>query len=146
MATQADVRRIALSLPGTEEVEGRFAFGVRNKGKLKEYIWVWLERLAPKKPRMPNKKVIAVRVANMRDRDVMLSVEPVKFFTEPHYNGFPAVLVRLKAVTVADLKVLLADAWRCQAPPELVKCLIGGESTREPGRARRATRARPGRS
>jgi len=119
VATQADVRRIALSLPGTEEVEGRFAFAVRNKGKLKEYTWVWLERPAPKKPRMPNKKVIAVRVANMSERDMMLSVEPAKFFTEPHYNGFPAVLVRLDAITTAELRPLLTEAWRCQAPREL---------------------------
>jgi hypothetical protein len=48
-----------------------------------------------------------------------LSAEPVKFFTEPHYEGFPAVLVRLDAVTVADLKVLIADGWRCMAPADL---------------------------
>ncbi len=46
MATQADVRRIALSLPGTEEAEGRLAFSVRNKGKLMGFVWVWLERIA----------------------------------------------------------------------------------------------------
>jgi hypothetical protein len=119
VATQADVRRIALSLPGTEEVEGRFAFAVRNKGQRKVFTWVWLERLAPKQPRMPNKKVIAVRVANLRDRDVILSVDPAKFFTEPHYNGFPAVLVRLDAMTTAELRPLLTEAWRCQAPREL---------------------------
>jgi hypothetical protein len=121
MATQADVRRIAMSLPETEEVEGRFAFAVRNKGKLKGYAWVWMERITPKEPRVPNKKVLAVRVANMRDRDVMIAVEPSKFFTEPHYNGFPAVLVRLDAVTTADLRPLLAEAWRCQAPRELTE-------------------------
>ena len=42
MATQADVRRIALSLPGAEEVEGRFAFDVPNKGKRKGFVWVWM--------------------------------------------------------------------------------------------------------
>jgi hypothetical protein len=51
----------------------------------------------------------------------MLSADPVKFFTEPHYAGFPAVLVRLDAVTVADLKVLLAEGWRCMAPPDLAE-------------------------
>jgi hypothetical protein len=50
----------------------------------------------------------------------MLSADPAKFFTEPHYNGFPAVLVRLNAVSVTDLEVLITDAWRCQAPKELV--------------------------
>jgi len=51
----------------------------------------------------------------------MISFEPAKFFTEPHYNGFPAVLVRLAAVNVSDLRELLGAAWRCQAPAVLVK-------------------------
>ncbi|MGQ0641490.1 MAG: hypothetical protein ACT4P6_12120 [Gemmatimonadaceae bacterium] len=64
MATQADVRRIALSLPGAEEEADRFAFSVANKGKLKGFVWVWLERIAPKKPRVPNASVIAVNPPN----------------------------------------------------------------------------------
>jgi hypothetical protein len=65
--------------------------------------------------------VIAARVANLGQKSALLSAEPKKFFTEPHYDGFPAVLVRLDAVSVADLKVLIAEAWRCQAPPELAQ-------------------------
>ncbi|HEX9605867.1 MAG TPA: hypothetical protein VF962_01430 [Gemmatimonadaceae bacterium] len=120
MATQADVRRIALSLPAAEEASDRFAFSVPNKGKLKGFAWVWMERVVPKKPRVPNPGVIAVRVANDGQKNALLSADGKKFFTEPHYDGFPAVLVRLDAVTVKDLKVLIAEAWRCQAPAELV--------------------------
>ena len=116
MATQAQARRIALALPGTVEAEDRFAFSVPNKGKLKGYAWVWMERIAPKKARVQNPRVIAVRVANLGQKSALLAADSKKFFTEPHYDGFPAVLVRLDAVTVADLKVLLAEAWRCQAP------------------------------
>jgi hypothetical protein len=116
VATQANVRRIALSLPETEEAKDRFAFSVRNKGKARGFVWVWMERVTPKKPRVPNAGVIAVRVANWGQKDALLAAEPKKFFTETHYNGFPAVLVRLNAVTVADLKILIAEAWRCQAP------------------------------
>jgi len=119
MATRADARRIALSLPGVEEAPDRFAFSVANKGKLKGFVWVWMERVTPKKPRVPNPGVIAVRVTNNGQKEALLSADPEKFFTEPHYNGFPAVLVRLDAVTVADLKVLIADAWRCQAPTDI---------------------------
>ena len=119
MATQADVRRIALSLPETEEAEGRFAFSVRAKGKLKGFAWVWMERVTPKKPRVANPAVLAVRVANLAHKDLLISAEPKKFFTEPHYDGFPAVLVRLAEVSVADLRELLEEAWRCQAPVEL---------------------------
>lgn len=121
MATQADVRRIALSLPETEEGSDRFGFSVRNKGKSKGFAWVWMERTDPKKPRVANPGVLAVRVANNAQKDLIIASDSKKFFTEPHYNGFPAVLVRLKAVTVADLRILLAEAWRCLAPPALVK-------------------------
>ena len=136
MATQADVRRIAMALPDVEEGEGRFAFSVWNKGKLKGFIWVWQERIDPKKPRVPNSGVLAVRVANLGQRDSMLAAEPLKFFTEPHYSGFPAVLVRLDAVSVPDLKLLIAEAWRCQAPAELT-------SGEKPG-AKRSAPARSG--
>jgi hypothetical protein len=121
MATRADVRRIALSLPRTVEAKGHFAFSVPSKGKLKGFAWVWMERVVLKKPRVANPGVIAVRVANVGQRNAMLAADPVKFFTEPHYAGFPAVLVRLDAVTVADLKVLLAEGWRCMAPADLAE-------------------------
>ena len=45
MATQADVRRIALSFPAVEEGADHFAFSVPNKGKLKGFVWVWMERV-----------------------------------------------------------------------------------------------------
>jgi hypothetical protein len=122
MATRADVRRIAMSLPAVEEARVGFAFSVPDKkGKLKGFVWVWMERVVPKKPRVPNPGVIAVRVANVGQKNALLSADPKKFFTEPHYDGFPAVLVRLEAVSVADLKVLIAEAWRCQAPAELAQ-------------------------
>ncbi|HEV8125304.1 MAG TPA: MmcQ/YjbR family DNA-binding protein [Gemmatimonadales bacterium] len=119
MATQSDVRRIALSLPGTEEAPNHFAFSVRNKGKLKGFAWVWMERVAPKKPRVPQPEVIAVMVASLDDKEFLLGLDPAKFFTEPHYNGFRAVLVRLPAVTARELRPILTEAWRCQAPKDL---------------------------
>jgi hypothetical protein len=93
MATQNDVRRIALSLPEVEEAADRFAFSVRNKGKLKGCAWVWLERVEPRKARVPQ----------------------------------PDVLVRLNAVSVADLEVLITEAWCCQAPKALVARLRRNE-------------------
>ena len=116
MATQEDVRRIALSLPGAREEEGRFAFAVENRGKEKGFAWVWLERLAPRKPRVPRPDVLAVRVRDEGEKAALIGGDPDRFFTEPHYNGFPAVLVRLPAVTKAELAKLLLEAWRCQAP------------------------------
>ena len=55
MADQDDVRRIALSLPDTVEDDDRFAFSVlgSGKGKPNGFAWVWLERIHPKKARLP---------------------------------------------------------------------------------------------
>lgn len=121
MATQADVRRIALSLPGVRESAGRFAFSVRNKSKDRAFVWVWMERVDPKKARVPQPKVIAARVASLEDKEVLLTLDRKKFFTEPHYHGFPAVLIRLAAVTVRELRPIITEAWRTQAPKELLE-------------------------
>ena len=121
MADQHDVRRIALSLPGTSEETGRFAFSVENKGKQKDFVWVWLERTHPKRPRTPRADVLAVRVRDQAEKAALIAGDPQRFFTEPHYNGFPAVLVRLPKVTPTQLQKLILEAWRCQAPPQLVR-------------------------
>lgn len=138
MATQQDVRRIALSMPGAVEASGWFSFEVESKGKRKGFVWVWNERVDPKKPKVPNRDVIAVRVANLAQKDLLLAADPRKFFTEPHYNGYPAVLVRLDKVSVSDLELLISDAWRCQAPKDL---LAGDPPQRSPGAARRGRKS-----
>jgi hypothetical protein len=121
VAEPADVRRIALALPGVVEDEGRFAFSVLKGGKPKGIAWVWLERVDPRRARVPNPEVLAVRVANGAEKELLLAAAPDRFFTEPHYNGFPAVLVRLAAVDVDELEELIVDAWRWQAPRAEVK-------------------------
>ena len=119
MATQDDARRIALSLPEVTESDDHFGFGVPNKGKLKGFAWAWNERIEPKKPRVPNPEVLVVRVASLAEKEQLLAADPAKFFTEPHYNGFPAVLIRLAAIDTGELAELIIDAWRCQAPRAL---------------------------
>jgi hypothetical protein len=121
MANQQDVRRLALSLPATMEGEEHFAFAVLNKGEQKGFAWVWLERIDPKKPRVPNPEVLAVRVGDRAEKEMLLASDQAKFFTEPHYDSFPAVLVRLAAIDEDELLELLTDAWRCMAPRTLVK-------------------------
>ena len=125
MADQDDVRRIALSLPDTSEAEDRFAFSVRHGSKQKGIAWVWMERIEPKKARVPQSEVMAIRVADRSEKEMLLASDPEKFFTEAHYNGFPAVLVRLAAIDVDELEELITDAWRCQAPTALVKAFDG---------------------
>ncbi len=122
MATQDDVRRIAMALPEVCESDGRFAFSVTNKGKEKGIVWVWMERLHPKKARVPNPAVVAIHVTDLSEKEMLLaSDDGSKFFTEPHYNGYPAILVRLDAIDVDELEELITDAWCSQAPKALVE-------------------------
>ena len=127
MADQDDVRRIALSLPGTSEAESHFAFSVHNRCKEKGFVWAWNERVHPKKPKVANPDVVAIRVADAFEKEALLASGDSKFFTEPHYNGYPAVLVRLPLIEADELEELIIDAWRCQAPRQLVDSWAQGE-------------------
>jgi hypothetical protein len=117
MVDQQEVRRVALALPEAVENPDHSGFRVRNK----QFAWVWHERVVPGKPRVPRPDVLAVRVAGQAEKDMLLASDPDKFFTEPHYNGFPAVLVRLAFLDAGELRELVTDAWRCQAPGALVR-------------------------
>jgi hypothetical protein len=121
VATQDDVRRLALALPEVVEATDRFAFSVRNGAKEKGFCWAWNERVEPKMPRVPNPGVLAVSVADLETKDILLGSDPDTFFTEPHYNGFPAVLVRLEVVDLEELGELLIEAWCVMAPRKLVR-------------------------
>ena len=119
MADQNDVRRIALALPETSEGDDHFAFSVRNRGRQKGFVWAWNERVQAKKPRVPRNDVVAIRVADQLEKEALLASDQRKFFTEPHYNGFPAVLVRIAAVDADEVAELLTEAWYCMAPEAL---------------------------
>jgi hypothetical protein len=123
VASQDDVRRIARSLPGVVESPDHFAFSVERGGKPKGFVWVWLERRDPKRARVPNPDVVALRVADLAEKEMLLASGGEAIFTEPHYNGFPAVLVRLDAIEIDELEELVTDAWRCQAPRRLLDLL-----------------------
>ena len=116
MATQDDVRRIALSLPATTGDPDGFRFFVDGK----QFVWSWLERIDPNRARIPSADVVAVRVGNEYEKESLLEVDPDVFFTEPHYDGYPAVLVRLPAIDLDLLRVVVTDAWRCRAPRRLL--------------------------
>lgn len=119
MANQDDVRRIALSLPETTEDPNGFKFLVGGK----QFAWTWLDRIDPKRARVPNAEVIAVRVGNEFEKEALIDMNSAVFFTEPHYDGYPAILVRLPAIDLDLLGVVLRDAWRLRAPKALLRRL-----------------------
>ena len=66
-----------------------------------------MERLQPGRPRVANPGVIAVRVASEDEKHSLIGLDPEIFFTEPHYDGYPAVLVRLQPIPLDLLEQVL---------------------------------------
>lgn len=112
-----DVHRIALSLPCARKDGSKVSYLVEGG---KAFAWTWKKRVEEKRPRVEQLDVFAVRVAGEEEKHVLIASDPAKFFTEPHYNGYPAVLVRLDAIGEDELTELLTDAWRNAAPRRLV--------------------------
>jgi hypothetical protein len=112
-----DVGRIALALPRVRQ-DGEKLRWIVEGGKA--LTWTWKRRIVPGKARVEQLDVFGVRVSGEEEKHALIASDPGKFFTEPHYDGYPAVLVRLDAIDADELAELLADAWRCSAPRRLV--------------------------
>ena len=122
MASWDDVRRIALALPETSERlnRGRPAWRVRDK------LFVWdrplrgtdLRALGAAAPEGP---ILGARVEHLVAKEALLADASGVFFTIPHFDGYPAILVRLDAIRLEDLDEVIVEAWLARAPQRLVK-------------------------
>jgi hypothetical protein len=112
MTEIAAVRRIAAALPGAVDSSKpeQLVFKVGGQG----FAWSALQRLRPKTPRVPILEVLAVRCPIER-KEFLIEAAPDIYFDDDHYRGYPAVLVRLRAIDEAELAALLADACALQA-------------------------------
>ena len=118
MGTSADdVHRIALSLPHALQDGTKLRYLVEGG---KGFAWTWKKRVEPKRARVEQLDVFGVRVSGEEEKQALIAADPGKFFTEPHYDNYPAVLVRLDAIDDDELTELLTDAWRASAPRRLV--------------------------
>jgi hypothetical protein len=105
MATWRDVQRIALALPGaTEEAtrSGNAALG----------------------DKAPTGAILGVRVADLEMKEVLLASNPQVFFTTPHFDGYPAVLIRLPKISAKLLKDVIVEAWLARAPKRAVTAYL----------------------
>ncbi len=109
MATEADVRRIALALPETTEETwyGIPGFKVTGKGFL---------RL-----RTDAEGALVIFVSHLGEQQALVAGNSEAFFITPHYANYPAVLVNLKAVAVDELTELITESWRLKAPQRVLK-------------------------
>jgi hypothetical protein len=123
MATWDDVRAIALRLPVTIEREGRE--GLRD-WRVKDKGFVWERPLrkadyAALGDAAPDGPILGVRVADLGVKEALLADDPDVYFTTPHFDGYPAILIRLDRIGVPDLEELVVEAWLVQAPKRISK-------------------------
>jgi hypothetical protein len=117
MADADDVRRLALALPGVEEIDSDgFDFRVAGRG----FVWSYPER-RPGQPRLIRTDIAVLYVGDEAEKQALLLGEPGLFFTAPGYGGWPLVMLRLAEVDGGRLAELVIDAWRMRAPEELAR-------------------------
>jgi hypothetical protein len=137
MATMKDLDRIALALPEvTKEVsdDGRPSYVVHGKS------WFCFHR-SPRRDAVDPQTgdrltdVLVFRVDGLDLKELMLSDERGIFFSTPHWNGFPAVLMRipdLKRLGKQELADLVAEAWLTKAQKRVAKAWLAEQGVDQP--------------
>jgi hypothetical protein len=125
MASWDDVRRIALALPGAAEgtSRGHMTWTVGDK------LFVW-ERplrksdLAALGDSAPDGPILGARVEHVVAKEAVIASDPEVFFTTPHFDGYPAVLVQLEKIGADDLEEVIVEAWLNRAPKRLADAYL----------------------
>src|SRR5271154_5937871 len=134
MPSWDDGRRIALALLESSEGSSRglASWRVREKG------FVWERPLRPADIRAlgdeaPTGAILGARVEHLGAKEALLADDPEVFFTTPHFDGYPAVLVRLERITLEELNELIVEAWLCRAPKRIAQHYIDTQLNQPPG-------------
>jgi hypothetical protein len=112
-------------LPETSENVSRG----QRRWLVKERGFVWerplrradLEALGDDAPEGP---ILGVRVEHLGAKESLLGDDTGVFFTTPHFDGYPAVLVRLELIEVEELEEVIIEAWLARAPKRLAKAYL----------------------
>jgi hypothetical protein len=129
VATWEDVARIVGGLPLVDEV-------LPHDWRVGKKLMAWerplrksdREAFAARGAEPPTGDILGVRVADEGIKFALIADEPGVYFTTPHFDGYPAVLVKLADIDVLELRELITEAWLTRAPKQLVKEFLG-EST-----------------
>jgi len=122
VATFDDVARVASSLPETVESPPR-SWRVRSK------LIAWERPLrkadhAALGAAAPDGDILGAQVPDEGVKHALIATDPDVYFTTPHFDGYPIVLVRLEAIDVQELEELVTEAWLARAPAKLVKAFL----------------------
>jgi hypothetical protein len=115
-----DVDAFATSLPGVTVGArwGNRTWMVEGKG----FAWqrpfskADLKRFGDETP--PAGEILAVCVESLDAKDALLAIAPPGFFTIPHFQGYPAVLIELRRARAKDVRAAILDAFRTVAPTQ----------------------------
>ncbi len=125
MAAWDDVRRMALALPETSESIS----GGRRQWRVRGKFFVWerplrrsdLDALGREAPSGP---VLGARVEHLGAKEALLANDPGVYFTTPHFDGYPVILVRLERISLEGLHEVVVEAWLARAPKRLAKAYL----------------------
>src|SRR3954449_8553090 len=122
MATWDDVRRIALRLPETSERVSRDMRQWRVKDKL--FVWERPLRRSDHEAlgdAAPDGPILGARVEHLGAKEALLADDSGVFFTTPHFDGYPSILVRLPEIGLDLLEEAVTESWLASAPKTLVR-------------------------
>ncbi len=125
VTTWDDVAREALTLPETSERLSRDTRQWRVRDKL--FVWERPLRksdLAALGADAPDGPILGARVEHLGAKEALIASEPAVFFTTPHFDGYPAVLVRLDRISAEDLHEVVVEAWLARAPARLARAYV----------------------
>lgn len=122
MATWDDIRGIVAALPETQE-HGERSWRIRSKAVAWERPLRKADHAALGAA-APTGDILGVYVGDVGVKEALLADDPAVYFTTPHFDGYPAVLVRLAEIDPAELRELLRDAWLARAPKKLARAYL----------------------
>jgi hypothetical protein len=132
MVSVDEVARMALDLPEVAEGErhGHRTWSVGGKAFAWErpFSKADIRRFGDETP--PDGPILAVRVADLGEKEAVLAAQPKAFFTIPHFDGYSAVLIQLKAVSKRALREAIVDGWLACAPSHLADAHMEQRATR----------------
>jgi hypothetical protein len=121
MVSLDEAAGMATQLPEVAEGESRgwrtWSVGGKSFAWERPFSKADIKRFGDEKP--PEGPILAVRVGDLGEKEAVLAAQPRGFFTIPHFDGYAAVLIQLRAVSKKALKDALLDGWLACAPARL---------------------------